>query len=170
MSKFLFVADVLRRGGGPSGYLWNLREALDTLGSKSDIHFWSAQDERDGGLTNPLDKSGIYKRLVSKVRRGSSVPAGLRTAVDASEIVVFHGYQNKRRIRYASRRGKVCIYMPHSPSVMADEIKMLRHHAGKRIAYAEWRFYFNMEKSLVGLSDFVVFPSPNSHNSYEVFI
>ena len=56
--------------------------------------------------------------------------------------------------------------MPHSPSIMADEHKMLWELAGVAFDADKYQENYETEKKLFENADYIVFPSRNAADSY----
>jgi glycosyltransferase involved in cell wall biosynthesis len=69
-------------------------------------------------------------------------------------------------MKYASNRGKKCLYMPHSPTIAADEYKMACDHDGVWVNPFLYDTLFKYEKYLMSIATAVIFPSRNAASSY----
>jgi glycosyltransferase involved in cell wall biosynthesis len=90
-----------------------------------------------------------------------------KMAIRNADIVVFQGYQDAQLVRYAQNLGKHSVYMPHSPSIMADEVEMVCRLNNQAVN----REFFNQirqnETQLIRNSDTVAFPSRGAATQYE---
>jgi glycosyltransferase involved in cell wall biosynthesis len=166
----LIVCDVIRPGGGPGGYVWNLRLGLSAAKHASDVNYWSMEDAATNTLSTKTGGDNLASRIRNRMYRGPALPSTLRAAIHQSKSVVFHGYQSPRRLKFARAAGKKVVYMPHSPSLMADELRMNRELAGNHMSKLEWDHYFETERDLFREADLVVFPSENAAACYDAIV
>lgn len=151
-------------GGGPMGYVYNMLQGLKKIGDseKLKINFIGIDCSRYKKATYPKEflQKGfrfLYRNRIA-VRR--------YFALLKSDICVFQGYQNPKYENIAKKRGKICIYMPHSPSIMADEQKMMWMLENKTFDDRKYKENYDNEKLLFESADYIVFPSKNSADSY----
>ena len=175
--RVLFITPSIKPGGGPPGYVHNLMTGIECLSSggglKNVYEFYgqiSAERNKATGeirvarkfrhsLINFLNKLGLKPLLSKKVRSA-------KNKIHSSDVIVFQGFQEVLLAKYARKRGKRIVYMPHSPSVMADEYKMLCELNELEFNPKQYLKYLADEAALFNLSDFVVFPSKGAETSY----
>jgi glycosyltransferase involved in cell wall biosynthesis len=176
-NRVLFIAPAIKPGGGAPGYMHNLiagvrdlsssgalRNQFDFLGDIS-IERNRATGENiarnDFRLTiiRFLTKIGLKKILSKKVWRG-------RSKINCADLVVIQGFQEAYFAKYARNANKRLAYMPHSPSIMADEYKMLCELNGNYFDKEKYNRLFQEESTLIKLADFMVFPSIGASESY----
>jgi glycosyltransferase involved in cell wall biosynthesis len=181
--RVLVVCNEIAPGGGPAGYTYNLREGLRELQLLGDVkHTWSffgnslpARNRAVGVTSKNRSLStillGFSDWLPTPVRRLASWyltarNRALRQSIQQSTVVVFQGYQTAGRLRYAQKSGKHVVYMPHSPSIQADEEDMMSRHSGRKMAPSKFAFIKDAERRSIRYSNCVVFPSRNAGESY----
>ncbi len=166
----LFVADQIAPGGGPAGYLYNLRSGLRTVQAAGmTFSYWGREAGKRSRFsrqaTGPLQKitskaRGLQKRLERTVPGANR---SLERAIKEADAVVFHGYQAPSRVASARRKGKQVIYMPHSPSIKADEEAMVAELMGRVLDTAGFR---KAEQQIIDEADLVVFPTRDAAAEY----
>lgn len=166
----LFVCDQIRPGGGPPGYTHNLREGFDQIEDHPELEtkFWGlSQSERNRSTGSNNAEPNLLVRMVQwAVKRIGGLQRGLREAIDGADTVVLQGYQSPARLRYAIRAGKVLIYMPHSPTIMADEYWMHRSLEGRPTSRIVRAFIRQSERSLISRAHYVAFPTRGAADAY----
>lgn len=178
VTRVLVVCDLIAPGGGPTGYTWNLRAALArTETADVAIEFAGlvlAQRNRATGERPPAPVPGrprpSIRRLAGRIRHeiGHALKSGitprLRAQIEAADLVVFQGFQDPRRLRFARRRGTATCYMPHSPTIYADEYAAM--HADEKGLGRTRRRMVRTERALFRRADLVVFPTPAASGAY----
>jgi len=183
MKRVVVVTPFLKAGGGPPGYSYNLWKGYSTTEapSKYKLSFASllfegrhavvgtsgskAKGDREAdGIVRRLKASRLWKvaRLCKTGTRNFRWNAQIRGA----DLVVFQGYQETKFLDVAIGAGRKIVYMPHSPSIMADEIRMFRTAAGTECTDNEYAAYLETERSFFKAADWVVFPSPGASEEY----
>lgn len=182
MTTILTVAPVIRPGGGPGGYAYNLQSGLDKLSPEEKHPFVFEFQGRRDGRTALAEQGGNYKLkaylkmaielgglkpLASALRSWTSGDEkALRRAIMASDIVVFHGPFFLQQMQYAARNGKRVIYMPHSPSIHADEYAMTFALNGMVMPEMYRRWKAEQERQCIAIANHVIFPSRNAAQNY----
>lgn len=180
------VTEVIRAGGGPSGYVNNLRCGLAQISDEERaVTFDFAAREIGvrrsaigGGAFNGagwlffLRKIfSITKLLVKKLQLKYYLAPHFykwRKVIRGADVVIVQGYQEPHLFRYARRWQKCVIYMPHSPSLCADEYKMMCENGGARFERHIYARMFNVEREFFRDASVIVFPSENSSTAYKV--
>lgn len=182
----LIITPVIKSGGGPPGYVFNLKDGLNLLKNDSELNnIYQFIGEEIEGRNKALGEK-IIRKNTSLLRRLKSAIGNLlmilglkyyiikilkkdiifnNSKIRKCDIIIFQGFQNLQLIKYAKSIKKYLIYMPHSPSIMADEYRMISSINGdysKKI----YKNIFKVEKKLFEYCDLVVFPSPNSKLEY----
>jgi glycosyltransferase involved in cell wall biosynthesis len=106
-----------------------------------------------------LTTVGLKPFLSKKIKEG-------KRKIKGSDLVVFQGFQEIYLTKYARKIGKRIAYMPHSPSIMADEYKMLCALNFTKFSENEYQNFCRIESDFIKLSDFVVFPSKGASTEY----
>ncbi|MFB7843198.1 glycosyltransferase [Microbacterium sp. NPDC056052] len=178
ITRVLVVCDLIAPGGGPAGYTWNLRQALTALAPPDlDVRFSGIVTERRNRATgerparrarrrtSPRAALGRLRHRVGVALKGG-IPDPLRDEITAADLVILQGYQDARRARLARGSGAAVWYMPHSPTVAADEYAAMHpHEHGIRSALTRRRM-LRVERELFRAADAVVFPTPNAATAY----
>ena len=180
MSKrVMVITPFIKPGGGPPGYVYNLMKGIEELSSEdelqNDFHFFGEQSigrYKATGEKSAAHKSvraylvqlattlGLKPLLSKKIRDA-------KKAIRASDLVVFQGYQEAYLVGFAKKIGKQTAYMPHSPSVMANEYKMLCGLNGKLCCDAEYNRLHENEKKIIILVNHILFPSQGARGEYD---
>jgi len=178
VARVLIVCDLIAPGGGPTGYTWNLRAALArTAAAGIAVEFAGLVLEQRNRATGERPPAPVrdrprpsVRRLAGRIRHeiGHALKSGitprLRAQIDAADLVVFQGFQDPRRVRFARRRGTATCYMPHSPTIYADEYVAM--NAGERGLGRTRRRMIRSERALFHRADLVVFPTPAASGAY----
>nr|WP_314262444.1 glycosyltransferase [uncultured Devosia sp.] len=182
MRKVLVLAQVIRPGGGPGGYVCNLERGIQNLPEfeTADLHF-RFEGARDGRsspnhsgqrfkhlttIRNALEVTGLRSVLLKARFHFSQAFKFLREAVDASDVVVIHGPFFLDILRYANKKKKLTIYMPHSPVIYADEYRDTLLNNGLKLPRASYNIRYKYERDCITEASFVVFPSPGASKEY----
>lgn len=178
--KVLVITQIIQPGGGPAGYVHNLKEGIETLKQQQLLNnLFEFQAARvSSKRTKPstqnsvsiktalrslavklIKKSGLNKLLSSRQRL-------LRNSIKNADLVVFQGFQDVGLLLYSKKIRIPVVYMPHSPSVMADEYRMLCTDAGSKFNLKKYAKFKNDEQTLIKNSSAVIFPSPGAAEEY----
>lgn len=161
--KVSIFVDFIQIGGGPMGYVFNMIRGLEKVSADNlKIKFIGIDLTRFKKKKYPLEiiMKGIrfcYRRFIFIKRY---------YALRNSEICVFQGCQNYANELIAKKNSSICIYMPHSPSIMADEQKMIWQLNGNVFNEQKYKELYENEKLLFENADYIVFPSKNSADAY----
>ncbi|MBX0301330.1 glycosyltransferase family 4 protein [Cryobacterium sp. 1639] len=193
--RTLVICPTICPGGGPPGYTYNLRAGLAELvddpelgATAGGVRFLGIElgtrNRATGAAPADLREAPnrpASARLAAGTRaaaRRLSPRAAWRRArktlkrwrtIAGADIVVFQGYQPAAEARWARRAGKTVIYMPHSPSIFADEVRMMRALTGsdQPVGDSEHRALQNKERALFAAADVVVFPTAHAVEPYK---
>ena len=157
--RIAMITDSIREGGGPAGYVYNLRKGLNLITEKLNIKV------KFSGINMKYYPSHFVFFFWRFLYRGFNFIKRWLMIV-FSDVCVFQGYQQSKYIKLAKRLKKLCIYQPHSPSIKADEDKMNYELQGSKIPHDIYCNLKNNEKELFDSSDIVVFPSDNAGLAY----
>lgn len=184
------TARVIAPGGGPPGYTYNLQAGVRSLQETHElpvrVTFWGEQQEEryraiayshrkpsnttKGAVKALLEQSAAGRRLWGLLRsaKNGSVWSEIRAciAIVRSDSVVLQGFQSPARAKLAAWLRRPVIYMPHSPSIRADEEMMLEEAAGRELPSETYQHLVKRERTLFDLADTLVFPSPRSATAY----
>lgn len=179
VKSVLVITPTIKPGGGPPGYVHNLMVGIQNLSKNGFLRFsydflGQISDERNKAtgenqrtqtvrlsLINLLAKIKLKPLLSRKIREAKS-------KIRSSDIIIFQGFQETYLPEYAIRLGKRVVYMPHSPSCMADEYKMLCELNGVEFSSKRYNSLIEQESILFRISDFVVFPSEGASTEYSL--
>jgi hypothetical protein len=177
LKRVLVVTPSIRPGGGPPGYVYNLKKGVEELRLRGELkhtfHFLGEVSESRNRATGERQKGAWLRQLAVSVLTAIGLKPILSrrlraatAAIQSADLVIFQGFQETYLPRYAKKAGKTVIYMPHSPSIMADEYAMLaelndipidhKHHAKLR----------KDEADLFAIADVAVFPSVGASGEY----
>lgn len=161
--KVAVFTDLIQVGGGPMGYVHNMIQGLQKINSGNVKVSFLGYD-----LTRYPKTHGIielYRKIQRKIYRFSIVYKK-KFCLKQYDICVFQGWQDSKYEFIAKAYSKTCVYMPHSPSIMADEHKMLWELAGVAFDADKYQENYETEKKLFENADYIVFPSRNAADSY----
>ncbi|WP_298745161.1 glycosyltransferase family 4 protein [uncultured Microbacterium sp.] len=177
-SRVLVVCDLIAPGGGPAGYTWNLRQALICLAPPDlDVRFAGIVTERRNRATgedpavrqprhwNPRATLGRLRHRVGVALKGGA-RGTLRGEIAAADLVILQGYQDARRARFARSEDVTLWYMPHSPTIAADEFSAMHPRVTGIRRTLIHRRMVRAERALFRAADAVVFPSPRAATAY----
>lgn len=178
VTRVLVVCDLIAPGGGPAGYTWNLRQALTALAPPDlDFRFSGILTEQRNRATgerparrtrrraDPRAALGRLRHRVGVALKGG-VEDPLRDEIAGADLVILQGYQDARRARLARGSGVEVWYMPHSPTIAADEYAAMHpHENGIRSALTRRRM-IRVERELFRAADAVVFPTASAGTAY----
>ncbi|MGP6204412.1 glycosyltransferase [Microbacterium sp. F2] len=133
------------------------------------FHAWGKRQtlRNNASISEAVPKYRRFSEFAIKVQRAIlGVEFSLLWHILRSDVVVFHGFQRNRRMRVARRLRRTSIYMPHSPSVAADEYLMLQRLSGNTIDASMVDKLREGERLLFAMSDWVVFPCVEASSEY----
>jgi len=177
----LVITPSVRPGGGPAGYVYNHMVGYEELRragkNKNEFVFFGKTgcSDRSPGKISDSFVSNIKKTIVALglkhtvmdlIALFSRKKRQMKSEIKKADIVIFQGPYNTNLARYAKQRS-IIIYMPHSPTIAADEYRDLIRDSGKEIGP---RYYENLkkeEKDIINIADTVVFPSIGAGKEYE---
>jgi glycosyltransferase involved in cell wall biosynthesis len=175
MLRVLFLASAMRPGGGPAGYLYNLRDALSCESYSHSITFTgTVTHDRVPAVTqaSPTRGARVKSFMRGPVQHAQILVdrsrSELRRSIDNVDLVIIHGYQGPGLIRYLRRSGKRIGYMPHSPVPMAVEAAALQGREPWCMSHDHLSM-LRLERELLWTADLVVAPSSNALAGYEPF-
>lgn len=173
----LIITPSIKPGGGPPGYVHNLMKGIEELseaGELKNLYEFCGEISTDRNkatgemravrsfqltIIKFLTRAGLKPLLSKKIRDA-------KKKIDRADLVIFQGFQEVYLAKYARRAGKRLCYMPHSPSVMADEYMMLCELNKLQFNRNHYKKLLADEASLIDESNFVIFPSKGASNSY----
>ena len=187
MKNILIIMPGIRPGGGPSGYTYNLMQGISQIierdgpvnvkfyGFRSEERVLSVQGrgsqlrDKMGAIINSLDEwgVGIPRLLLDYVRAKLFLhPRTLLDAMMWAQVVIFQGYQPPRILRLAKLKDKIIVYMPHSPTIMADEIAMNIAENGAHISKLKYRSMLRNERYFFEYAKHIVFATRSASEPY----
>jgi glycosyltransferase involved in cell wall biosynthesis len=170
MSKVVFYNPIIRPGGGPSGYVYNLMKAAERTDSKNAYYFCGHKfDDRSSNNINvwPL----FLKAEIYLLARGIYLPFFpdvldlMRMSKDS--IVVLHGPVHPRLSYMLKNNARRVVFMPHSPSLWCDEYVMTYASCGRILSNRRFEYFKWAELTSIAYADYVIFPSPNASLVYK---
>lgn len=132
----LVVTPLIAPGGGPPGYVYNLMRGIEELSEAGELKnkfefFGRLSKKRYKATGDGFRPRSILSSIVQFLSKWGLNPprsrriANARKAIENADVVVYQGYQDAQLVIYAHVRGTHTVYMPHSPSIMADEVEMV---------------------------------------------
>ncbi len=194
MMSFLFLTRVIRPGGGPAGYVYNLEIGLSRLcnskvksGDTVRYNFCSYDISVHGNrLTRRLALSseinvqsadflksilniltlGRWRWLRDILIQVKFMLLNWSSLFSNPKIIVLQGYQSSSLGFLLKLAGKFIVYMPHSPTIASVEYLSTINRPLNSGENLLCRYIYNNEKFLFRVADIVVFPSRNSQIEY----
>lgn len=170
--NILIEIGAIKPGGGPSGYTYNLFEGykkIKYIFPHLNIYSFAQRDtKRTKSMIGKVDfdlKVFLSKYLPNWVRTIKFRFSRKRKLMLAAQIVVFQGIQKPTAIK--SIKNKVfSVYMPHTPTIAADEILMNSKLYNTSLSKREYRNMVKQERELINAADCVVFASIGASEEY----
>ncbi|TDX16946.1 glycosyltransferase involved in cell wall biosynthesis [Buttiauxella sp. BIGb0552] len=178
-SKILFVTDKIRPGGGPSGYLYNLKNGfkrIPTINNEVDFLSFNDSNERHSSEANN-SKTNIIKEIIKKIT--FDLPSvinhylflkkniDLKTINKAMEYdhVIIHGQNCFFLAKALKKQGVNYSVMLHGPTPLCDEGLMnLKEKQKKNSLFYHWLKF--IDRYLLTNSQFIFSPSINAMDGY----
>lgn len=178
--RILIITPFIKPGGGPPGYVYNLMSGVQQLLKEKKL---TNQFEFLGNISRQRNKAtgenfkseklnfrllmfelltyiGLRPLLSKKVRIA-------KKKINSTDFVVFQGFQDFYLAKYAHSKGIKVAYMPHSPSIMADEYKMLCFLNKQPCDELQYKKFKRIESSLIDTCDYIIFPSSGASTEYK---
>lgn len=176
------LTELIAPGGGPPGYVYNLREGFALLDELDfDVHFVGRElgfrYNGTGGavkgwrrafyrLPRPLRESikaiaRFPRRVIGRVL---SFERSWRREIQDSSYVVLQGYQPVRRLNFARSKGVKVGYMPHSPVPAGHQARDLGGNP-RSVGQA-----LDNEAALLTSADVIYFPCSEAVQPYREWL
>jgi glycosyltransferase involved in cell wall biosynthesis len=170
--KTIFYAPIIRPGGGPGGYLYNLYASSHREATKNsfifhgkiyddrkynDYRFWPLSLKAQIYLSARM----IYFPFFFDYRR-------LLEYATEADAIVLHGPIHPTLLSNIRKRYEIVVFMPHSPSTWADEFIMDYAEKRRKISKKRYEMYRWTELINIAYADYIVFPSINAAESYRI--
>lgn len=164
-----FVTSRIAPGGGPPGYMFNLRAGYrrlpraDRLRTTFVGYSVSERNRATGGtlIANPEPSSAVSRRFREARTYVSRTQRRRRRAIREADILVAQGFQDPGWAARAKGRGARVGYMPHSPVPYAREAKSGGQHS--QLALDQ---LLEQEREWFRIADFIVFPCREAASPY----
>ncbi|MFL0681957.1 MAG: glycosyltransferase family 4 protein [Algoriphagus aquaeductus] len=179
--RVLIITPVIKPGGGPPGYVYNLKTGIDELSSKgllkNHFEFLGEISEQRNKATGEKFKSknfGIFSIIIYLITLLGLKPVFSRKIkfakqrISNADLVIIQGFQDVYLAKYMLKSNVPFAYMPHSPSIMAEEYKMLCELNGQFFSLDKYERYKKDESFFLKFSKFVVFPSEGARSEYDI--
>lgn len=179
MKKYIFYSDkFLKRAGGPSTYLYNLKNGLKEYDSKSKIIFLHDETEKISEsnvskfkekLKNIIIKfPRIYERIyIIRKSKRNDVYKKL-SSIKKDDIIMFHSSEDFSKAYDLIPSSCTKILMSHSPEVLSLEITNFLKSKNEKYDFKRALEYFYNKFDLFAFNnaDIIVFPSKESMEPY----
>lgn len=177
MSNYIFFDDVLaKRAGGPSTYLYNLKNGI----KNNEIKFIYNEDEADGKQNNGNNIGKIkkllfkfpylYERLYMYKRNKKSNLYGELKIINNQDIVMFHKTLDYAKAKEFLPKECIKIIMSHSPEITSNEavndLKALTKAKKYNFKYLRKQYLNKFDLFAFKDADIVVFPSKEAMEPY----
>jgi glycosyltransferase involved in cell wall biosynthesis len=177
--KVALVTELIRPGGGPGGYLFNLREGMRSNGVLSDnIDFLSFSESAQrtafvgGNGTASIPKRALKRMMfdlpsaVNHLKWMQRItPKALTEKVSAYDHVILHGQTTYCIARHLHKIGVPFSVMLHSPTILADE-GMMGVSPMRKATSLYYAWLRHIDRFLLKKSRFVFSPSENAMDRY----
>lgn len=169
MINVVTYSTIIRPGGGPGGYVYNLMSATRGAPTKNRFLF-CGHKFYDRSANKPDNWPLALKAQIYLSARGIYLPffsdiLELRSLAQGA-VVVFHGPVHPRLVYKIKSVAAKIVFMPHSPSVWCDEYMMTYASAGRRISKRRFDYFKWAEHVSIAYADYLVFPSRNAAFAY----
>ena len=177
--KVAMITELIRPGGGPGGYLYNLREGMHNTGLSSDkIDFLSfSESSQRTAFVGGSGSTSISKRFLKRMLFDAPsavnhrkwmeriTPKALAEQVCQYDHVILHGQTTYFLATKLQKAGIPFSVMLHSPTVLADEGMMGASRLRKSTSlYYAWLRH--IDRFLLKKSRFVFSPSEDAMERY----
>lgn len=195
VTRALVICPTICPGGGPPGYTYNLRAGLLALADDPELGATAAgvrflgielgtRNRATGVAASSLDEqpqqlsaasrlAAGAREIVRRVNPRSALRRVRKTVkrlriISRADVIIFQGFQSAGEARWARLTGKTVVYMPHSPSIFADEVRMMRalNPGEEPVNHREHRALQRKERALFSAADVLVFPTANAEHPY----
>jgi glycosyltransferase involved in cell wall biosynthesis len=170
MNKVVFYSQIIRPGGGPSGYVYNLMKAAESFGGEN-VYYFCGHKFDDRSANNPNTWPILIKAEVYLTARGIYLPIfpdilDLKR-ISKNSIVVLHGPAHPRISCMLKNRAFRLVFMPHSPSLCCDEYIMSYASSGRFLSKRRYDYFKWAEHTSISYADHIIFPSYNAALVYK---
>lgn len=166
----VYSGDIIRPGGGPSGYVYNLQLAAKKYGTINEFRFIGRiVDQRIavGGKAGLFTKIGEWLRVTfPNIYIPTPSKRKLLRQLDGVDVAVIHIPLHSDLIWRIKKKVASLIYMPHSPSIISDEYMMDVSSSKRRLNYKYFMEIKWREHACLSYADKIVFPSENAMLAY----
>ncbi len=179
MANYIFYdGELLERAGGPSTYLYNLREGIKKYNSQ-EIEFITRVKEqkyKKASFYKLLKQRGIetfpkmYEKIMIKHQMDESEIFKSLSQINNMELIHFHSTSNYVKAKKYIKRDVITLLTSHSPEITSKQVaKSLsdKYDKGKYQFQKMEDFYFHTyDEVAFKEADVLVFPSPESMEPY----
>lgn len=178
MNKYIFFdGKLLKRAGGPTTYLYNLRNGLDTI-KNNDIKFICDNSNEEDTLEHKkfydklkdiLSKFGyIYVKLYFSKRKKCGKKFNELLSLKNNDVVMFHRTIDLVKALPYLKSDNIKVLMSHSPEIQAKEIAKILKNKNKKCneKYIEKRYFEEFDQPAFENADIIVFPSKDAMEPY----
>lgn len=179
MKKYIFYSDkLLKRAGGPSTYLYNLKNGLFENGYKNKITF--LYDDTEVVSESNVNKlkgkikeimicfPHIYEKIYISRKSKRNYVYDKLTSVKKNDIIMFHSTEDFSKAYDLIPSSCTKILMSHSPEVASKEIANALKSKNKNYDFKKAEAYFFKKFDLYAFNnaDIIVFPSKEAMEPY----
>ena len=172
--KLVHLIDVIRPGGGPSGYLYNLHQAGELYGTENFVvRFDSCTIERVNSVFLKLRWPHVLARHLKPLKYIVLLLLGQKLLCEGESakpdaLVMVHTAPHAARILRKKQLNAKLIFMPHAPTSFTDEVMGevdLRH--GRSVFFGFYRNVLKrLELRLMSSSDLMVVAAREGVEAY----
>ena len=176
VKNVLIEVSSIRPGGGPFGYCYNLFQGYAKIKDKyPNINLYSHANSSILRTKSKIEikKYSFLQSIILFIKNLTPTWAkhlrfnlsNRRREILKSDIVIFQGFQPSYKLK-SIRKKVFTIYMPHSPTITADEILMNSRLYNTTLKTRDYLSYKRNESELIKNADLIVFASQGAADEY----
>jgi len=173
MKNVLIFSPLIKPGGGPPGYTYNMMMACKKGEFKNNYQFLYYKLLKTNSLARSI-KDKLSLKMKSIFANGG-IPflfpkkmKEIEYIASTSDVTVVHGVVHPSLIYRIRKNSNKLIFMPHSPSIMCDEYIMSSVNAKKKIYKKLYDYFKWAEHACMAYADILIFPSERAANPYKI--
>lgn len=174
LQKLVHLIDVIRPGGGPSGYLYNLHQASELFGDENfSVRYDSRSVDRGSSALLKLKWPDFLARHLKPWKFMAHLLFGQKLeseceACKPDAVVMVHMAPHAARLLRIKHPSAKLVFMPHAPTSFTDEVLgeiTLRH--GRSAIFGLYRWILEkLERRIMSSADLMVVAALEGVESY----
>lgn len=184
MNYIIFPGEINLRKGGPSGYIANLSQGLQSIGAANNVNIISEEKSlisstksRMSKLKNFIGKSELVTEYLMAKKsvnlRDISIKQKLEdTTFNANDLLHVHNVMDYHSLRKYNLSSKVLL-TPHTPESVADEfVNVIRNNYNNQSLKLKkyWKTIKDIEDQVFRDCQYFMFPSEEAMGIYKDFV